>query len=92
MICFKQPFYVRCIKPNDEKSSNLFDQTRVEHQIAYLGLLENVRVRRAGKQFFSRKFQAIQIIQRFLPSSTLRSICSTVKISIFKFLHLINIS
>jgi myosin heavy subunit len=46
----KQPFYVRCIKPNDEKSSNLLDQTRVEHQIAYLGLLENVRVRRAGRR------------------------------------------
>lgn len=40
---------MRCIKPNDEKSANLFDQTRIEHQIAYLGLLENVRVRRAGE-------------------------------------------
>ena len=39
---------MRCIKPNDEKSGELFDQTRVKHQIAYLGLLENVRVRRAG--------------------------------------------
>ena len=49
LIVSQQPFYVRCIKPNDEKSSNVFDQTRVEHQIAYLGLLENVRVRRAGR-------------------------------------------
>lgn len=44
----KEPFYVRCIKPNDLKSGTLFDAERVSHQIRYLGLLENVRVRRAG--------------------------------------------
>ncbi|KAH8328088.1 hypothetical protein KR067_003900 [Drosophila pandora] len=44
----KEPFYVRCIKPNDIKSSTVFDEERVEHQVRYLGLLENVRVRRAG--------------------------------------------
>lgn len=44
----KEPFYVRCIKPNDIKSPSVFDETRVEHQVRYLGLLENVRVRRAG--------------------------------------------
>uniref|UniRef100_A0A1A9WM81 Myosin motor domain-containing protein n=1 Tax=Glossina brevipalpis TaxID=37001 RepID=A0A1A9WM81_9MUSC len=44
----KEPFYVRCIKPNDMKSSSIFDDQRVEHQVRYLGLLENVRVRRAG--------------------------------------------
>ncbi|XP_017855457.1 unconventional myosin ID [Drosophila busckii] len=44
----KEPFYVRCIKPNDIKSSSMFDEERVQHQVRYLGLLENVRVRRAG--------------------------------------------
>lgn len=44
----KEPFYVRCIKPNDTKSPTIFDDVRVEHQVRYLGLLENVRVRRAG--------------------------------------------
>ncbi|XP_034098649.1 unconventional myosin ID isoform X1 [Drosophila nasuta] len=44
----KEPFYVRCIKPNDIKSSTVFDEERVQHQVRYLGLLENVRVRRAG--------------------------------------------
>ncbi|CAG7836490.1 unnamed protein product [Allacma fusca] len=44
----KEPYYVRCIKPNEVKSPILFDTERVEHQVAYLGLLENVRVRRAG--------------------------------------------
>lgn len=44
----KAPHYVRCIKPNEEKSPLGFNDERVKHQIAYLGLVENVRVRRAG--------------------------------------------
>lgn len=44
----KEPFYIRCIKPNDIKSATVFDDVRVDHQVRYLGLLENVRVRRAG--------------------------------------------
>ncbi|WKY02867.1 hypothetical protein Q1695_016283 [Nippostrongylus brasiliensis] len=47
-LASKQPHYIRCIKPNEEKSSAIFDIERVEHQVRYLGLLENVRVRRAG--------------------------------------------
>ncbi|KAG8138625.1 hypothetical protein E2320_001442, partial [Naja naja] len=43
-----EPYYVRCIKPNDQKSPFLFDEERCRHQVSYLGLLENVRVRRAG--------------------------------------------
>jgi len=42
------PHYVRCIKPNDNKQSGMFEDARVAHQVRYLGLLENVRVRRAG--------------------------------------------
>ena len=44
----KEPFYVRCVKPNEKKSPMLFDDKRCQHQVEYLGLLENVRVRRAG--------------------------------------------
>ncbi|XP_078254605.1 unconventional myosin-Id-like [Rhinoraja longicauda] len=44
----KEPYYVRCIKPNDQKSPLRFDYERCRHQVEYLGLLENVRVRRAG--------------------------------------------
>ncbi|CAO1341197.1 unnamed protein product [Diamesa hyperborea] len=47
-LSIKEPFYVRCVKPNDIKSPTVFDDVRVEHQVRYLGLLENVRVRRAG--------------------------------------------
>ncbi|XP_076864280.1 unconventional myosin-Ig [Brachyhypopomus gauderio] len=47
-LACKEPYYVRCVKPNEVKSPMLFDDARCQHQVAYLGLLENVRVRRAG--------------------------------------------
>jgi len=43
-----QPHYIRCVKPNDNKRYQDWDAARVQHQVKYLGLLENVRVRRAG--------------------------------------------
>lgn len=42
------PHYVRCIKPNETKRPNDWDESRVKHQVEYLGLKENIRVRRAG--------------------------------------------
>ncbi|XP_024142060.1 unconventional myosin-Ib isoform X2 [Oryzias melastigma] len=47
----KNPNYIRCIKPNDKKSSHIFTESLVCHQVRYLGLMENVRVRRAGYAF-----------------------------------------
>jgi len=44
----KNPHYIRCIKPNNEKQAGIFDDELCLHQCRYLGLLENVRVRRAG--------------------------------------------
>eukprot|EP00026_Physarum_polycephalum_P002600 Phypoly_transcript_02607.p1 GENE.Phypoly_transcript_02607~~Phypoly_transcript_02607.p1 ORF type:complete len:872 (+),score=218.83 Phypoly_transcript_02607:31-2616(+) len=42
------PHYIRCIKPNGNKRPNDFDNALTTHQVQYLGLLENVRIRRAG--------------------------------------------
>ncbi|EDQ89910.1 uncharacterized protein MONBRDRAFT_16848 [Monosiga brevicollis MX1] len=44
----KTPSYVRCIKPNHNKRAGVFDTEVVHHQVKYLGLMENLRVRRAG--------------------------------------------
>ncbi|NXJ99277.1 MYO1A protein, partial [Corythaixoides concolor] len=41
----------RCIKPNETKMAKLFTPELVLAQIRYLGLMENVRVRRAGYAF-----------------------------------------
>lgn len=40
---------VRCsVKSNDEKKALTMDLARVQHQVQYLGLAENIKVRRAG--------------------------------------------
>jgi myosin-1 len=42
------PHYIRCIKPNETKKAHDWEEDRVRHQVEYLGLKENIRVRRAG--------------------------------------------
>ncbi|XP_070543258.1 unconventional myosin-Ie-like isoform X2 [Ptychodera flava] len=42
------PHYIRCIKPNETKRAHDWEEKRVLHQVEYLGLKENIRVRRAG--------------------------------------------
>lgn len=42
------PHYVRCVKPNHTKSPLTVDSKQTAHQVKYLGLPENIRVRRAG--------------------------------------------
>ncbi|GFR06154.1 unconventional myosin-Ie [Trichonephila clavata] len=42
------PHYIRCIKPNETKKPHDWEEDRVKHQVEYLGLKENIRVRRAG--------------------------------------------
>ncbi|KAK6620264.1 hypothetical protein RUM44_006665 [Polyplax serrata] len=64
----KEPFYVRCIKPNEIKSASVFDHDRVEHQVRYLGLVENVRVRRAGfayRQRYDRFLKRYKMISTY---------------------------
>lgn len=61
-LASKTPFYVRCIKPNEIKSPVQFDDTRCQHQVMYLGLLENVRVRRAG---FAYRMAYDRFLQRY---------------------------
>uniref|UniRef100_A0A8C8JZF2 Myosin ID n=1 Tax=Oncorhynchus tshawytscha TaxID=74940 RepID=A0A8C8JZF2_ONCTS len=67
-LACKEPYYVRCIKPNDVKSPLLFEYERCRHQVEYLGLLENVRVRRAGfanRQEYPRFLQRYKMISEF---------------------------
>lgn len=32
-LALKEPFYVRCIKPNEKKSSTIYNEQRVAHQV-----------------------------------------------------------
>jgi myosin-1 len=57
-----QPSYIRCIKPNENKSSTEYDKGACTHQVKYLGLQENVRIRRAG---FAYRNTFDRVVQRF---------------------------
>ena len=56
------PSYIRTIKPNDNKSPTEFNTGNVMHQIKYLGLQENVRIRRAG---FAYRQTFDKFVERF---------------------------
>jgi len=58
----KTPNYIRCIKPNEAKRDNLFSSDLVANQVRYLGLLENIRVRRAG---FAHRQTYFEFFQRY---------------------------
>ncbi|KAL3478944.1 P-loop containing nucleoside triphosphate hydrolase protein [Aspergillus californicus] len=57
-----QPSYIRTIKPNDNKAPKEYNEGNVLHQIKYLGLQENVRIRRAG---FAYRQTFDKFVERF---------------------------
>ena len=56
------PSYIRTIKPNENKSPTEYNNQNVMHQIKYLGLQENVRIRRAG---FAYRQTFDKFVERF---------------------------
>ncbi|XP_013801947.2 unconventional myosin-Ic isoform X3 [Apteryx mantelli] len=62
ILMSKEPSYIRCIKPNDAKQADRFDEVLIRHQVKYLGLMENLRVRRAGFAY-RRKYEVF--LQRY---------------------------
>uniref|UniRef100_A0A670K974 Myosin IC n=1 Tax=Podarcis muralis TaxID=64176 RepID=A0A670K974_PODMU len=62
ILMSKDPSYIRCIKPNDAKQAGRFDEVLIRHQVKYLGLMENLRVRRAGFAY-RRKYEVF--LQRY---------------------------
>ncbi|XP_047642934.1 unconventional myosin-Ia isoform X1 [Phacochoerus africanus] len=63
----KNPNYIRCIKPNEHQQRGQFSSELVAVQVRYLGLLENVRVRRAGyayRQVYGSFLERYRLLSR----------------------------
>ena len=56
------PQYVRCIKPNSTKSSFAFEEELVIAQLRYSGMLETIRIRKAG---YSVRVPFDQFLEKF---------------------------
>lgn len=61
-LSLARPSYIRTIKPNQNRSPNEYDTKAVLHQVKYLGLHENVRIRRAG---FAYRQTFEKFVERF---------------------------
>ncbi|KAL3944822.1 MAG: hypothetical protein SGBAC_001087 [Bacillariaceae sp.] len=56
------PHYIRCLKPNDELVQNRFDRAAIAEQLRCGGILEAVRVARAG---FSNHYSHSNFVRRY---------------------------
>ncbi|XP_023565487.1 unconventional myosin-VIIb [Octodon degus] len=64
-----QPYFVRCIKPNEYKKPLLFDRALCLRQLRYSGMMETVRIRKSG---FPVRYMFEEFARRFrvlLPSA-----------------------
>nr|XP_057928076.1 unconventional myosin-Ih isoform X2 [Doryrhamphus excisus] len=62
ILMAKEAWYIRCLKSNESRMPGQFDEGLIRHQVKYLGLMEHLRVRRAGFAY-RRKYEIF--LQRY---------------------------
>ncbi|XP_072949566.1 unconventional myosin IC isoform X2 [Epargyreus clarus] len=89
ILSSKEPSYIRCIKPNDFKQPMQFDDKLVSHQVKYLGLMENLRVRRAGFAY-RRTYDAFLERYKCLSSETWPNYQGPARMGVQKLVEVLN--
>uniref|UniRef100_A0A8C0ZHV0 Myosin VIIB n=1 Tax=Cyanistes caeruleus TaxID=156563 RepID=A0A8C0ZHV0_CYACU len=70
-----QPYFVRCIKPNDYKKPLLFDRELCIKQLRYSGMMETIQIRKAG---YPIRYSFEEFLERYrflLPWSLRQQVC-----------------
>ncbi|KAM6963110.1 unconventional myosin-VIIb [Aplochiton taeniatus] len=84
-----QPYFIRCIKPNDFKKPMLFDRDLCIRQLRYSGMMETIRIRKAGypiRYTFSEFMERYRVLlnsaqcdpKTETPEKCCQSICESV--------------
>uniref|UniRef100_A0AAX7TJV2 Myosin VIIAb n=1 Tax=Astatotilapia calliptera TaxID=8154 RepID=A0AAX7TJV2_ASTCA len=76
-----QPFFVRCIKPNELKKPMLFDRELCVRQLRYSGMMETIRIRRAGypiRYTFAEFVDRYRVLMPGVKPEDLRGTCQQI--------------
>ncbi|XP_065142943.1 unconventional myosin-VIIa [Paramisgurnus dabryanus] len=86
-----QPFFVRCIKPNELKKPMMFDRGLCVRQLRYSGMMQTIRIRRAGypirytfAEFVDRYRVLMPGVKPANKQADLRGTCQRIVVSVLQ--------
>ncbi|XP_056133744.1 unconventional myosin-VIIa [Lampris incognitus] len=77
-----QPYFIRCIKPNDFKRPMLFDRELCMRQLRYSGMMETIKIRKAGypiRYTFNEFLERYRVLlKNFDPNTEMETCCESI--------------